>query len=88
MAVRLPPDIEALVTARVSSGEFSSPEDVVRSAMAPWIERERLREAALVQVRAKIAEGDADETDLTSSAVRKHLDEVAAALLRHDPDAA
>lgn len=88
MTVRLPSDIEALVVARVSSGEFASPEEVVRAAMTPWIERERLRESALDGVRAKIAEGDADEGDLTPSAVRKHLDEVAAALQRHDPDAA
>lgn len=88
MTVRLPPDIEALVAARVSSGEFASAEEVVRSAMAPWIERERLREVALAGVRAKIAEGDADPVDLTPSAVRKHLDAVAAGLRKNGPDAA
>jgi Arc/MetJ-type ribon-helix-helix transcriptional regulator len=88
MTIRLPPDIEALVVSRVSSGEFSSPEDVVRTAMAPWLERERDREGTLTAIRAKIAEGDADNTDFSSSAVRDHLDRVAASLPRHDPDAA
>ena len=88
MTVRLPPDIEALVVSRVSSGAFSSPEEVVRAAMAPWLERERGREDALTAIRAKIAEGDADESDFSPSAVRDHLDRVAASLSRTDPDAA
>ncbi len=37
MAVKLPPDIAELVTARVESGDFASPEEVLRAAMAPWI---------------------------------------------------
>jgi Arc/MetJ-type ribon-helix-helix transcriptional regulator len=88
MSIKLPPDIAALVKARVGSGEFASAEEVVRSAMAPWIERERLRAVALAKVRSKISDGDADETNLTASAVRQHLDDVAAALQRHEPDAA
>lgn len=88
MTIRLPPDIEALVVSRVSSGEFSSPEEVVRVAMEPWLERERGREAALTAIRAKIAEGDADVTDFSPSAVRDHLDRVSASLPRTDPDAA
>lgn len=88
MTVRLPPDIEALVVSRVSSGAFASPEEVVRAAMAPWLERERGRDAALTAIRAKIAEGDADDSDVSPSAVRDHLDRVAASLTRNDPDAA
>jgi putative addiction module CopG family antidote len=88
MTVRLPPDIEALVVSRVSSGEFSSPEEVVRAAMGAWLERERGREAELAAIRAKIAEGDADANDFSPSAVGIHLDGVAASLTRTDPDAA
>lgn len=88
MVVRLPSDIEALVAARVDSGEFASAEEVVREAMAPWIERERGRIETLADIRAKIAEDDADETEYTASEVRAHLDRKAAALMVRDPDAA
>lgn len=80
--------MEELVAARVGSGEFASPEHVLRTAMAPWIAREKARGLALADIRGKIAEGDADETDLSPSAVRDHLDRVATSLQRHDPDAA
>jgi len=88
MVVRLPRDIEELVAARVGSGEFASPEEVLRSALAPWIAREQARALTIADVRAKIAEGDADETDFSPSAVRDHLDQIATSLQRHDPDAA
>lgn len=47
MSVRLPADIENLILARVGSGDFASPEEVLRSAMAPWIAREQARSASL-----------------------------------------
>ncbi|WP_291828385.1 hypothetical protein [Bosea sp. (in: a-proteobacteria)] len=88
MAVKLPPDIAELVTARVESGDFASPEEVVRAAMAPWIAREQARAATLDELRAKIAEGDADPTDETPDEIRDHLDRVAASLQRQGPNAA
>jgi Arc/MetJ-type ribon-helix-helix transcriptional regulator len=88
MSVRLPPDIAELVTARVESGDFASPEEVLRSAMAPWIAREQARSATLGELRAKIAEGDADPTDVTPDEIRDHLDRVAASLQRQGPNAA
>lgn len=88
MAVKLPPDIAELVTARVESGDFASPEEVVRAAMAPWIAREQARAATLDQLRAKIAEGDSDPTDVTPDEIRNHLDRVAASLQRQGPNAA
>ncbi len=88
MAVNLPPDIAELVTARVESGDFASPEEVVRAAMAPWIAREQARAATLDELRAKIAEGDADPTDETPDEIRDHLDRVAASLQRQGPNAA
>ncbi len=80
MSVKLPRDIEALVMSRVSSGEFASAEDVVRSAMAPWIERESKREQALNDIRGKIAEGEADETEFSAEEVRDYLNRAAAGL--------
>jgi Arc/MetJ-type ribon-helix-helix transcriptional regulator len=88
MAVKLPPDIAELVTARVESGDFASPEEVLRAAMAPWIAREQARSATLGELRAKIAEGDADPTDVTPDEIRDHLDRVAASLQRQGPNAA
>ncbi|HEV2552464.1 MAG TPA: hypothetical protein VGV17_01740 [Bosea sp. (in: a-proteobacteria)] len=88
MAVKLPPDIAELVTARVESGDFASPEEVLRAAMAPWIAREQARFATLNELRAKIAEGDADPTDVTPDEMRDHLDRVTASLQRQGPNAA
>jgi Arc/MetJ-type ribon-helix-helix transcriptional regulator len=88
MIVRLPPDIEALVALRVSSGEFSGPEEVVREAMAPWVERELKRESVMAAIRSKIAEGDSDETDVAAASVRNHLDRVLKSLPVNDPNAA
>ncbi|MFN3671700.1 MAG: type II toxin-antitoxin system ParD family antitoxin [Bosea sp. (in: a-proteobacteria)] len=88
MPVKLPPDIEDLVLARVGSGDFASPEEVLRSAMAPWIAREQSRLLAMSALRSKIADGDADEVDVSPVALREHLDSVAISLQRHDPDAA
>jgi Arc/MetJ-type ribon-helix-helix transcriptional regulator len=88
MAVKLPPDIAELVTARVESGDFASPEEVLRAAMAPWIAREQARSATLDELRAKIAEGDADPTDVTPDEMRDHLDRVTASLQRQGPNAA
>lgn len=88
MAVKLPQDIAKLVTARVESGDFASPEEVLRSAMAPWIAREQARSVTLDELRAKIAEGDADPTDVTPEDVRDQLDRVAASMQRQGPNAA
>lgn len=88
MAVKLPQDIAQLVTARVESGDFASPEEVLRSAMAPWIAREQARSVTLDELRAKIAEGDADPTDVTPEDVRDQLDRVAASMQRQGPNAA
>lgn len=88
MAVKLPQDIAELVTARVESGDFASSEEVLRSAMAPWIARELARSAALGELRAKIAEGDADLADVTPDEIRDHLDLVAASLQKQGPNAA
>ena len=88
MVVRLPQDIEDLVAARVGSGDFATPEDVLRSAMAPWIAREQARALVMSDLRSRIAEGDADEIDVSPAELRDHLDKVAVSLQRHDPDAA
>jgi Arc/MetJ-type ribon-helix-helix transcriptional regulator len=86
MTVRLPPDIEALVALRVSSGEFSGPDEVVRAAMAPWIERELQRKDVMASIRTKIAEGDSDDNDFSPSEVRDHLDRVLKSLPGKDPN--
>ena len=69
MTVNLPSDVAALVSARVQSGDFGSPEDVLRAAVQS-LERERERsrqeaklksmlEAAVCQIeKGEIVDGD------------------------------
>lgn len=88
MTLRVPKDIETLVMARVEAGDFASAEEVLRDAMKPWLEAERQRQEKLRDVRAKIAEGDADPTDLTSAEVSARLDALAVRLAKRAPDVA
>lgn len=88
MSVTLPEDIERLVLARVASGDYATPQQVIREAMHDFVERELARERDLAIIRQKIAEGDSDETNFTPAEVRAHLDRVAASLSMKNPNAA
>lgn len=57
MLVNLPADIVTLVEAKVASGEYASSEEVIRTAMQPWLEHERERAARLDVIRQKITDG-------------------------------
>lgn len=88
MTLRLPKDIEALVQARADAGGFATAEEVLRDAMRPWLEAERRRQEALRVVREKIAQGDADASDIDAEEVSARLDRLAASIAKTSPDAA
>jgi Arc/MetJ-type ribon-helix-helix transcriptional regulator len=88
MTLMVPKDIEALVLARVEAGGFASAEEVLREAMKSWVDAEAARQADLAQIRAKIAEGDADQADVTPGQVRARLDTLAAKLAGRGADGA
>jgi antitoxin ParD1/3/4 len=57
LSVTLPPDLQEFVTEQVESGRFESPSEVLLQALRKAEERARDREAALQEVREKIAIG-------------------------------
>lgn len=58
MHVTLTPELEALVNERVASGLYASPDDVIRDALRLLLDRERIHDAKLAQLRAAIEAGD------------------------------
>lgn len=88
MTLKVPKDIEAFVLARVKAGDFATAEEVLRDAMKPWLEAEQQRHERLREVRAKIAEGDADLVNLSAAEVSSRLDALAKKLAKRAPDAA
>jgi Arc/MetJ-type ribon-helix-helix transcriptional regulator len=56
MAYQLPPDIDARVQLQLASGDFASPDDVLREALATLERRQR----SLIQLQAMIREADED----------------------------
>jgi antitoxin ParD1/3/4 len=57
MNVSLTPELEAFIDARVASGRYQSASEVVRAGLRLLEAEEREREAALGEVRQKIAVG-------------------------------
>ncbi|MBR3192659.1 hypothetical protein [Bosea sp. (in: a-proteobacteria)] len=88
MTLRLPKDIDALVQARADAGGFATAEEVLRDAMRPWLEAEQKRQEGLRAIREKIAQGDADPTDVSAGEVSARLDRIAASIAKSSPDAA
>ena len=88
MTLRLPKDIDALVQARADAGGFATAEEVLRDAMRPWLEAEQKRQEGLRVIREKIAQGDADPTDVGADEVSSRLDRIAASIVKSSPDAA
>lgn len=88
MTLRLPKDIDALVQARADAGAFATAEEVLRDAMRPWLEAEQRRQEALHVIREKIAQGDADPSDIGADDVSARLDRLAASIATTSPDAA
>jgi antitoxin ParD1/3/4 len=57
MNVSLTPELEAFVNSRVASGRYQSASEVMREGLRLLEERELVREAALADLRQKIAVG-------------------------------
>jgi antitoxin ParD1/3/4 len=57
MNVSLTPELESFVTAKVGSGLYGSQSEVVREGLRLLMERDRMMEARLKDLRAEIAEG-------------------------------
>ena len=55
--VSLTPELERFVNERVASGRYQTASEVIRDALRLLEERHHEREAALAEVRRKIAEG-------------------------------
>lgn len=60
MNVSLTKELEILVQQKVETGRYSSASEVIRHALRVLEEQDRLREAQIMEVRGKIAEGLAD----------------------------
>jgi len=59
MNVSLTPELESFVTAKVGSGLYGSQSEVVRQGLRLLMERDRLMEARLHDLRTEVAEGRA-----------------------------
>src|SRR5690606_40233558 len=57
MNVSLTPELESFVTAKVGSGLYGSQSEVIREGLRLLMERDRMMEARLKDLRAEIAEG-------------------------------
>lgn len=57
MNVSLTPELEAFVTEKVESGLYSSQSEVVREGLRLLMERDRMLEARLGELRKEIAKG-------------------------------
>ncbi len=57
MNIALPPELEALITDQVLSGQFDSPEAVVRAGLQLLATRHHERQAALDELESKLLDG-------------------------------
>jgi antitoxin ParD1/3/4 len=57
MNISLTPELEAFVNSRVASGRYQSASEVMREGLRLLEERELIREAALAEIKQKIAVG-------------------------------
>jgi antitoxin ParD1/3/4 len=55
--ISLPPALRRFIDERIRSGRYESPDDVVREALRLLHDRERERDAAVDEIRRKIAAG-------------------------------
>jgi antitoxin ParD1/3/4 len=60
LSITLPTEMVRLIRAKVEEGGYASNSEVIREAMRAWAAREQLHAERLQQLRARIAEADAD----------------------------
>jgi antitoxin ParD1/3/4 len=58
ITVTMPEEMAAKMRAAVESGEYATTSEIVREAMRDWNDQQERRQAALVALRAMIAEGE------------------------------
>lgn len=57
MNISLPPELEAYVAGKVASGLYGSQSEVIREGLRLLIERDRLNDLRLEQLRSEISRG-------------------------------
>lgn len=60
MTITLTPELELLIDRKVKSGRYNSAGEVVREALEQLDEKDRIKEAHLEEIRAKIIEAEED----------------------------
>jgi antitoxin ParD1/3/4 len=76
LSITLPAEMAKLIRAKVEEGRYASNSEVIREALRAWQEQEQLRARNLDDMRAKIAEADADpRPSLTEAEVTRHFEE-------------
>ncbi len=58
ITVTMPEEMAAKLRAAVEAGEYATTSEIVREALRDWNDYQDRREAALVKLRAMIAEGE------------------------------
>lgn len=80
------PQQEAWIRGKVESGDYANASEVLREAIREKMERERMREAKLRDLRAAIAEGEASgdpvPLDIEKIITKGERDQLRAAKLR------
>lgn len=74
LSITLPTEMAKLIRTKVQEGGYASNSEVIREAMRAWQAQEQLRAERLIEMRAKIAEADADpRPSMSDEEVAEHF---------------